>query len=516
MANLRLDRRWFPALCLAASMACAYADVTEDGDRHPVFNTGVGATILYPGQSTAMPPVHPGHRLPAGAPMPNQPAAPGPQGQPLPAPAPAGPGTIGGAPSYSVQQGPGSSSGSSSGGGITFIGGAQVDEEVYTQVHQEPRWLKYLMAPVAIAAYPFVAVYDAVTGDDGPPPAPPAPEPEAPLFSPPAPADAQTQYEQSQLEALESELASQHAGQPGVNPPGGPAPAPRMARPAPTGSSISSELEALQRGIPPRIPGGASTVEEAPGARSEPQPSGARAQARSARSEPQASGARAEARSASAAPQPSETDSRGGVADQVTDRNGDGRPDHWIYRRSGQLVRELFDENADGAPDRYVFYEPATGEKNREEEDTDLDGQIDSWIEYQNGQTTRHRRDSNADGVLDTWSFYRGGELSRLEEDRNADGFRDRVGFYQAGLLAREEEDRNGDGQPDRVTLFDEQERIRQRDDDQNGDGVVDLRSFYSEGRLVRRELLEEEQSKELIEQEDLPSTAWSGGGEVE
>src|SRR3972149_955469 len=51
MAALRLDRRWFLALCLAATVACAYADVTEDGDRHPVFNTGVGATILYPGQS---------------------------------------------------------------------------------------------------------------------------------------------------------------------------------------------------------------------------------------------------------------------------------------------------------------------------------------------------------------------------------------------------------------------------------------------------------------------------------
>ena len=500
MATLRLDRRWFPALCLAATVACAYSDVTEDGDRHPVFNTGVGATILYPGQSTAMPPVHPGHQLPAGAPMPNQPAAPGPQGQPLPAPAPAGSGSIGGAPSYSVQQGPGSSSGSSSDGGISFIGGAQVDENVYRQVHQEPRWHKWLMAPLAIAAYPFVALHDAVTGDDGPPPAPPAPEPGAPLYSPPAPVDAQTQYEQGQLEALESELASQQAGQPGVSPPSGPAPAPRMARPTPSAGSISAELEALQRGIPPRIPGDSGTAPQAPGARSEPQ----------------ASGAGAQARSASAQPQPRETASRGGVADQVTDRNGDSRPDHWIYRHSGQLVRELFDENSDGAPDRYVFYEAATGEKSREEEDTDLDGQIDSWIEYQNGQTARHRRDSNADGALDTWSFYRGGELSRLEEDRNADGFRDRVGFYQAGLLAREEEDRNGDGQPDRVTLFDEQERIRQRDDDQNGDGVVDLRSLYSEGRLVRRELVEEEQSKELIEQEDLPSTAWSGGGEVE
>ena len=79
--------------------------------------------------------------------------------------------------------------------------------------------------------------------------------------------------------------------------------------------------------------------------------------------------------------------------------------------------------------------------------------------------------------------------------------------------LAREEEDRNGDGRPDRVTLFDEEERILQRDEDRNGDGVVDLRSVYSEGRLVRRELLDEE-LEESIEEEELASTAWSGSDE--
>jgi hypothetical protein len=89
------------------------------------------------------------------------------------------------------------------------------------------------------------------------------------------------------------------------------------------------------------------------------------------------------------------------------------------------------------------------------------------------------------------------------------------VGFYQDGRLVREEDDRDGDGRPDRVTLFDEQERIRQRDEDRNGDGIVDLRSFYSEGRLIRRELLEEE-SEERIEEEDLASAAWQSGEEVE
>ena len=61
---------------------------------------------------------------------------------------------------------------------------------------------------------------------------------------------------------------------------------------------------------------------------------------------------------------------------------------------------------------------------------------------------------------------------------------------------------------------FDGQERILQRDEDRNGDGIVDLRSFYEEGRLIRRELVEED-SAEQIEEEELASSAWSSGGTV-
>jgi hypothetical protein len=497
MAPASLHRFCFPALLLVAGLGCAYANVESDGDRHPVVNTGVGATILYPGQGPAMPAAHPAYQFPGGAPAPGQPGA----------PAPAGSGTIGGTPTSTVQQGPGSSGSSAGGGGITFIGGADSDLGSHQKYGKEPRWLKYVLAPFAIAAYPFVAIRDAVTKDDGPPAPRPAAAPSGSAFPPQAPVDVQTQYEQNQLQTLESELAGQGGSQPAVGygnapapAPGyrsAPAPAPRMQRPAPTGGSISAELAALQRGIPPRMDGASATPQQEQRAHGEPGASGVQQQARSA-------------------PGTGGTDAPGGVADQVTDRNGDGRPDHWIYRHDGQLVRELFDEDADGAPDRHLFYQTETGEKSREEEDTDLDGQIDSWLEYRNGQITRHRRDTNGDGFLDTWSFYRDGELTRQEQDLNADGFRDRVGFYQSGLLAREEEDRNGDGRPDRVTLFDEQERIRQRDEDRNGDGVVDLRSFYSEGRLMRRELLDDEETAELMDEEELASAEWSGGEEVE
>jgi hypothetical protein len=482
MATFRFDRSWLPTLCLAACVGCAYSNVKTNVDRHPVVNHGVGATILYPGQGPAMPAAHPAYQQPGGA----------------PAPAPAGSGTIGGTPTATSQQGAGSSAGSSGGSGLTFIGGTEIDGEGSRQTRQEPRWLKYMLAPFAIAAYPFKAMHNAVTRNDGPPPPRTAAGPREATLPPPAPVDVQTEYEQNQLQALENELAGQGGSQPTAGYVNQPAPAPRRQRLAPTGDSISAELAALQRGIPPRVAGESTTPQQPWNAQStQSEPEVRRVEEQTA---PKASGAN----------QP------GGVADQVTDRSGDGRPDHWIYRHDGRVVRELFDEDADGAPDRHVFYQTESGEKSREEEDTNLDGQIDSWLEYRNGEMIRHRRDTNGDGFLDTWSFYRNGELTRQERDLSGDGFRDRVGFYQGGLLVREEEDRNGDGRPDRVTLFDDQERIQQRDDDRNGDGIVDLRSFYSDGRLIRRELVDDVESEEFIEEEDLASAAWSGDEEVE
>jgi len=483
MSTAPFPIRWLLTLGLLACVGCAYSNRSVDDDDNPVFNTGVGARILLPGESSAMPPTHPRHQLPGGVPVPGQASARGPQGQPLPAPSPVPSRSIGGAPTSTVQQGPGSTSSSSGGGGITFIGGSEIDEDTHTEIRQEPKWLKYLLAPIAIAAYPYTATWNAITRDDGPPPPRAGADPAPTALSRPPAVDLQTAHERSQLEALEREIAGQAKGQPPVP---DPMRAPRFHRPAPAGDSISAELAALQRGIPPKIAG-------------EAEPVGA---------EPQGEGAQSET-------QPSRPRQRGGVADQVTDRNRDGRPDHWIYRHAGQRVRELFDENADGAPDRFLFYQAETGEKTREEEDSDSDGLVDSWIEYRNGKIARHRRDTNGDGFLDTWSFYRAGELARQERDLDGDGFRDRVGFYDAGRLVREEEDRNGDGRPDRVTRFDSQERIEQRDEDRDGDGVVDLRSFYSEGSLVRRELVEEI-SEEAIEEDALTSTAWSEGREVE
>ena len=200
----------------------------------------------------------------------------------------------------------------------------------------------------------------------------------------------------------------------------------------------------------------------------------------------------------------------GGVADRVADRNGDGRPDHWVYRQDGQPLRELFDEDGDGSPDRTVLFDPDSGQERRVEEDRNLDGRLDSWVDYREGAISRHRRDTDYDGSPDSWNFYLAGELARQEEDLNGDGFRNRIAFFEAGRLVREREDRDGDGRIDRVTVYDDTERVARRDEDRDGDGLIDTRSYYEAGRLVRRELVADESVSPEIDEEELTDPAWS------
>jgi hypothetical protein len=197
-------------------------------------------------------------------------------------------------------------------------------------------------------------------------------------------------------------------------------------------------------------------------------------------------------------------------ADRVLDRDGDGRPDHWVHLKDGQVARELFDDNADGSPDRSVWRDPVTGHEQRVEEDRNADGRPDLVAEYKDGQLARVRRDADFDGAPDGWSFYRAGQLVREEQDPDGDGFRNRVALYQNGRLASEREDRDGDGRVDRLTRYDGDERVAQRDEDQDGDGLVDARAFYEAGRLVRRELVSETPGDATLDEEDLSSAAWS------
>jgi hypothetical protein len=457
--------RWVPVALLALLLAaCGHGNVKTGVERQPIVHHGVGATILYPGQGPPMPVLPPTHGGPTAHPY-GQGGPPPPSGAAASSPAPAG--TVHPAPA------PGPGGGSS----ITFIGGTHQDIDIQRERRSEAPWVKYVSFPFAVAFYPFKKIVSLIDQDDAPPPTRPAPA--SSTWTPGAPVDAGAAHEQAQLDALEHELAGRgagspaggaaqpaHAGSHGVGP---------VASAPPAGSSrplsIAEELASLQASIAPgRTP-----------ARAELGP---------------ASGA------APASP---------GLADQVSDRNRDGRPDHWIYRDHGRIVREVFDESGDGLPNRTIYYDPESGHEIRTEEDSNLDGRIDSWIDYHEGQIARHRRDTNHDGFLDTWSFYRNGILMRQEQDRTGDGYRDRVAIYESGRLAIERLDTRGDGRPDVVTIYDAEERIARRDEDADGDGLIDVRSHYEGGRLVRRELLTDT-ARPGIEEDELTSAAWSTG----
>jgi hypothetical protein len=192
-------------------------------------------------------------------------------------------------------------------------------------------------------------------------------------------------------------------------------------------------------------------------------------------------------------PQPEAAPS-GPRAENAVDRDGDGRPDLWVFSEEGSRRREVLDEDHDGRSDREHTY-AADGRLERTEEDLDGDGRFESVVVYEDGAPLRKRMDTDQDGQVDTWSFYSGGELARHEVDRDGDGFRDLTLLYEQGELAREEEDKNGDGRPDFVTHYAEG-KVSQRDEDLDFDGVPDVQSYYEEGKLVRREV----HSEELLE----------------
>ncbi len=467
---------------LALGIGCASGDTNKTIERQPNFDFGAGAKVLLPGQSLPMP----------------------------------GPGQPGG-PSV---------------GEVTFLGGSKSQGKTHRVVTSDPKESAMAAAtgPAGVLAAPAGAAVEGIRRATGqgqgstepeqeqtapggapmhqqtaPTSAPmqqqttrtgqgqqhssrsaPSPGVTAPSPQPPVVSDPHRAVENARLAELERQLGGGSGGVPPIPlplpvPGGAPEPPPEPTQhasvaPAPTGRSfsIADELAVLQAGLPPK-------------ARPEDM---AQARAGTSPSEP--------------------NPRRGGVADEVSDRDGDGRPDRWVYRHQGQRVRELFDEDGDSAPDRTVYFD-RQGKEQSVEEDTNLDGRLDSWAEYRAGEMARQRRDTDFDGFLDTWTFYRDGQIAREEQDLNGDGFRNRMAFYENGRLVREREDRDGDGRVDRVTLYDAEQRVLQRDEDQDGDGLIDTRSYYEEGRLARRELLEEA-LQESVDRETLSQPVWDEG----
>ena len=280
----------------------------------------------------------------------------------------------------------------------------------------------------------------------------------------------QAQVERMRSEILERERVGR--GQTASATAPAPAPAPQQAAARAqraSGASIAGELAALRSGRSPTTP----PVETAP----------------------------------PLAPRSAEPVASAAVADRVADRDGDGVPDHWIYRDTqGRPEREEFDDNGDARADRTAWLDAVTGTETRVEEDTNLDGRIDTWIEYAEGAPARQRRDTNHDGVADEWSYYdRDGKLARQEQDLDGDGYRNREALYRSGKLVKQRDDRDGDGRFDLVTLYDAEERIARRDEDRDADGKIDTRSVYENGKLVRREVVTEA----LDDGDDLSQTEW-------
>jgi hypothetical protein len=371
-------------------------------------------------------------------------------------------------------------------GGYTSIAGGGVVEETQRRTKTEPHpVMRAIGAPFAVLLFPFKLMAagagklgDLVDGDEEVPMDPRLRERQAQV----AKVDPQTAHEQQQLSALEREL-QQRGGRtemrqsgPAFEPGNARATAPSAGAPARSRLSIAEELSTLRGG--------------APGAPPVPLPPVGSGAPSAAKPSPQA---------APVAP-----------ADRVLDRDGDGRPDHWLHLSQGRPALEQFDDNGDGAPDRTVVRDPASGRELRVEEDGDGDGRADTVSEYRDGELARVRRDTDFDGAPDAWSFYRAGQLTRQEQDPDGDGFRNRVVLYRDGRILSEREDRDADGRVDRLTRYDEAQRVVQRDEDQDGDGLIDARAYYEDGRLVRRELVSESQGDVIDDEEDLTSAAWS------
>jgi antitoxin component YwqK of YwqJK toxin-antitoxin module len=170
----------------------------------------------------------------------------------------------------------------------------------------------------------------------------------------------------------------------------------------------------------------------------------------------------------------------------ASDRNGDGKPDMWVYSMNGRPVTEALDDDFDGRVDR-IRHLDEKGRLVSSDDDLNGDGIMETTSIYENGLLVRRRTDSDGDGQADTWSFYKGDELLRTEIDKNGDGFRDEITIYEHGQIARVEIDKNGDGRPDVVSIY-VNGQLDEKREDLDFDGIPDVVSHYKNGKLASRE----------------------------
>jgi len=418
-----------PSLALALALlvlpACGIGYRNGAEETRPEIITGMGATVMYPGE--------PGPAMPG--------SAIGPAGSTSSSAGSTVPGTTSGSSNSTGSGVPGSNGGGAS-SGSTASAPAGSNMTMIGQTTEEGSFSneKKQFLPIGpLIGYPFFFLGQTL-GDKADEAKKEQSEPKA---SAPARAvhtadDVERDRLTRENEALRQELEQRAQSAPQVS-----------AAPSAPHPAIGDELAALERSLQKRNPA--------------PSP--------------------APARNAGRPLLPNEP---GLGAPDTQDRNGDGRPDEWVYTANGRPVTDALDDDFDGRVDRIRHYD-AKGRLVSSDEDLNGDGVMETTSVYEGGQLARRRTDSNGDGQADTWSFYRGDELLRTEIDKNGDGFRDEVTIYAHGKIEREEEDRNGDGRPDLVALYREGQLVEKRED-LDFDGTPDVVSHYQNGKLTSRE----------------------------
>jgi len=425
----------------AALCACGIGYQSADREQRPEIITGMGATVMYPGESG---PAMPGSSI-------------GPTSATGQTTGSTTPGTASG--SYSGSGEPpraGSTSGQAPAGGAAASGGAAEPGSNMTMISggkqevsesfEDKRFL-----PIGpIFGYPFWFLGKSLADkadDEAKEQLDKANQGTDPVSGRAnTPDDVERNRLAEENQALRDQL-QQRASAPAAVPPVGSAPGTRVAQSA----RISDELAALERSLGKRSGGAAAGAGAAPQA-SRPIPPG----------------------------------TPGLGVPEATDRDGDGRPDLWTYTKNGRPALEALDEDHDGRVDRNLHYDER-GRLVSSDDDLNGDGVMETASLFEDGRLARRRSDSNADGQADTWTFYRGDEILRTEIDRDGDGFRDELTIYTNGQVDREEIDRNGDGRPDAVSIY-ANGQISEKREDLDFDGTPDVVSRYKNGKLASRE----------------------------
>ena len=197
---------------------------------------------------------------------------------------------------------------------------------------------------------------------------------------------------------------------------------------------------------------------------------------------------------------------------QVSDEDGDGRPDRTIvYDDGGEAVKAVGDTNHDGHTDTWQKYEHGTIV--HAELDRDHDGRPDARLEYTGGKPTRTILDNDGDGRFETTVTTDCPEWSKVVEITGPEGRLLERRSYSGEVLRKREVCDEASGRPVSMEEYDGTGAIvlsRQADDgsarwsltwrygedetpvsaekDTDGDGRADTWYYYENGRVARVE----------------------------